>query len=50
MKIFVSLTYTYYNIDWEREKIVRYGYHYMCQAFPVRDTYKLHMVTESIAW
>lgn len=50
MKIFVSLTYTYYNIDWEREKIVQYGYHYVYQAFLIRDTHMLHIATEIIAW
>lgn len=48
MKIFVSLTYTYYNI--EREKIVQYGYHYVYQAFLIRDTHMLHIATEIIAW
>ena len=48
MKIFVSLTYTYYNI--EREKIVQYGYHYVYQAFLIRDTHMLHIAIEIIAW
>lgn len=48
MKIFVSLTYTYYNI--KREKIVQYGYHYVYQAFLIRDTHMLHIATEIIAW